>query len=181
MKERILEDLKNAMKNQDKDTLSTIRLLKGALQLEEINKKGELTEDEIIAIVSKQIKTRKESIAEFDDLYDSSNKSPHCIFLRAMPIYLTFHHINTVAPYAIDEYEDEFIRLCNKLTTDESAGYDMFHYMKQNRFYRSEEDIYRILGKKGKVKTFEQEYKAFSTGKSNIEENAERLFICQCY
>ena len=86
-----------------------------------------------------------ESIAEFDDLYDSSNKSPHCIFLRAMPIYLTFHHINTVAPYAIDEYEDEFIRLCNKLTTDESAGYDMFHYMKQNRFYRSEEDIYRIL------------------------------------
>ena len=45
----------------------------------------------------------------------------------------------------------------------------------------SDEDIYRILGKKGKVKTFEQEYKAFSTGKSNIEENAERLFICQCY
>lgn len=45
----------------------------------------------------------------------------------------------------------------------------------------SDEDIYRILGKKGEVKTFEQEYKAFSTGKSNIEENAERLFVCQCY
>lgn len=45
----------------------------------------------------------------------------------------------------------------------------------------SDEDIYRILSAKGKVKTFEQEYKAFSTGKSNIEENAERLFICQCY
>ena len=66
MKEKILEDLKNAMKNQDKDTLSTIRLLKGALQLEEINKKSELTDDEIIGIVSKQIKTRKESIAEFE-------------------------------------------------------------------------------------------------------------------
>ena len=66
MKEKILEDLKNAMKNQDKDTLSTIRLLKGALQLEEINKKSELTDDEIIGIVSKQIKTRKESISEFE-------------------------------------------------------------------------------------------------------------------
>lgn len=44
----------------------------------------------------------------------------------------------------------------------------------------SDDDIYRILNFKGKVKTFEQEYKAFSTGKSNIEENAERLFICKC-
>ena len=45
----------------------------------------------------------------------------------------------------------------------------------------SDKEIYRILGDKGKVKTFEQEYKAFSTGKSNIEKNAERLFVCQCY
>ena len=44
----------------------------------------------------------------------------------------------------------------------------------------SDDDIYRILNFKGKVKTFEREYKAFSTGKSNIEENAERLFICKC-
>lgn len=44
----------------------------------------------------------------------------------------------------------------------------------------SDGDIYRILNFKGKVKTFEQEYRSFSTGKSNIEENAERLFICKC-
>lgn len=44
----------------------------------------------------------------------------------------------------------------------------------------SDDDIYRTLSTKGEVKTFEQEYKAFSTGKSNIEENAERLFICKC-
>ncbi len=45
----------------------------------------------------------------------------------------------------------------------------------------SDEDIMRILNSKGKVKVFSQDYKAFSTGKSNIEENAERLFVCQCF
>mgnify|MGYP001063978296 CR=1 FL=1 len=75
MKERILEDLKNAMKNQDKETLSTIRMLKGALQLEEINKKQELTDDEIITIVGKQIKTRKESILEFESICVIGNEN----------------------------------------------------------------------------------------------------------
>ncbi len=45
----------------------------------------------------------------------------------------------------------------------------------------SDEDIMRILKSKGKVQVFSQDYKAFSTGKSNIEENAERLFVCQCF
>jgi len=45
----------------------------------------------------------------------------------------------------------------------------------------SDEDIIRILKSKGKVQVFSQDYKAFSTGKSNIEENAERLFVCQCF
>lgn len=45
----------------------------------------------------------------------------------------------------------------------------------------SDEDIIRILKSKGKVQVFSQDYKAFSTGKSNIEKNAERLFVCQCF
>lgn len=44
----------------------------------------------------------------------------------------------------------------------------------------SDEDIMRILSKKGTVKVFEERYKAFTTGKSDIEENAERLFLCTC-
>ena len=42
-----------------------MRLLKGAMQLEEINKKAELDDAEIINLISKQIKTRRESIEEF--------------------------------------------------------------------------------------------------------------------
>lgn len=45
----------------------------------------------------------------------------------------------------------------------------------------SDEDIMRILQKKGKVKVFTEDYKAFSTGKSDIKDNQERLFLCVCY
>lgn len=45
----------------------------------------------------------------------------------------------------------------------------------------SDEDIMRILSRKGKVKVFSEEYKAFSAGKSDIKDNEERLFLCECY
>lgn len=44
----------------------------------------------------------------------------------------------------------------------------------------SDEDILRILRGKGKVKVFSQQYKAFTTGKSDIADNEERLFLCEC-
>ena len=91
----------------DKDTLSTIRLLKGALQLEEINKKSELTDDEIIGIVSKQIKTRKESIAEFekagrDDLAIKT-KNEITILEKYLPEQLTEDEIEKLVVEAISE------------------------------------------------------------------------------
>ena len=66
MKDRILKDMVAAMKNKDKDRLSVLRMVKGAIQLEEINKKSTLTDDDVIGVLSKQIKTRKESIIEFE-------------------------------------------------------------------------------------------------------------------
>ena len=50
MRERILNDLKTAMKNQDKDTLKVIRMVKGSMQLKEIELKHELNDDEVIDI-----------------------------------------------------------------------------------------------------------------------------------
>ncbi|HDL5880946.1 TPA: DNA adenine methylase, partial [Mannheimia haemolytica] len=41
----------------------------------------------------------------------------------------------------------------------------------------SDEDIMKILSKKGKVIVFESDYKSFSTGKSDIQDNKERLFL----
>lgn len=45
----------------------------------------------------------------------------------------------------------------------------------------SDDDIMRILSKKGKVTIFELDYKSFSTGKSNIKGNKERLFLCEVF
>ena len=78
MRERILNDLKNAIKAQDKEKLMVMRMVKGAMQLEELDKKHELSDDEMIGIIAKQIKTRKESIVEFEkgkrqDLIDKTN------------------------------------------------------------------------------------------------------------
>ena len=64
--ERLNFDLKEAMKSKDSFKLGVIRLAKGAIQLEAINKKKDLSDDEVITIISKQIKMRKDSITEFE-------------------------------------------------------------------------------------------------------------------
>lgn len=79
MRNKILEDLKQAMKDRDKVKLSVIRMVKSAMQMEELNKKRELKDDEIIDVISKQIKTRNDSVKEFkkggrDDLVKSTEE-----------------------------------------------------------------------------------------------------------
>lgn len=65
MRNQILEDLKTAMKNQDKEKLAVIRMVKGAIQMSELNKKHELNDEEVIDVITKEIKSRKDSINEF--------------------------------------------------------------------------------------------------------------------
>ena len=65
----IMTDMKDAMKSHDKETLNTLRFLKSAIDLFKINNKMDRTEspndDTVIEVVSKQVKTHKESIEEF--------------------------------------------------------------------------------------------------------------------
>lgn len=66
--ETISNDMKKAMKAHDKETLNTIRLLKSAIDLYLVNNKMErntCSDEIVIDIVSKQVKTHKESIEEF--------------------------------------------------------------------------------------------------------------------
>ena len=70
---KINEDLKNAMKDADKFKLSVLRMLKSALQLESINKKHDLTDDEVLSVIKKQVKQRNDSISEFKK-YDKLDK-----------------------------------------------------------------------------------------------------------
>lgn len=119
MRERILNDLKEAMKNQDKKTLSVIRMVKGAMQMEELNKKAELTDDEVISLIAKQIKTRKESIVEFEkgnrqDLIDATNEEIE-ILNKYMPEQLSDEEINKIIDEIFEEVKPTSIRDMGKI------------------------------------------------------------------
>lgn len=75
-----------------------------------------------------------------------------------------------------------------QLINDINARYILFSYnnMETKGNDRSnakiaDSDIMRILNNKGEVKVFEEDYKPFTTGKSDIKGNKERLFLCECY
>lgn len=59
------QEMKIAMKAKDKEKLSTIRMLKSALQTEQINKGEELTEEDELTVLSREKKQRVESLNEF--------------------------------------------------------------------------------------------------------------------
>ena len=63
---KINDDLKDAMKSGDKFKLSVLRMLKSALQLEAINRKKDLEDDEVASVIKKQIKQRNDSIVEYE-------------------------------------------------------------------------------------------------------------------
>lgn len=65
MNEKINEDLKSAMKEKDTFKLSVLRMLKSALQMEQIAKKHELSDSEIANVIKKQVKVRKDSAEEY--------------------------------------------------------------------------------------------------------------------
>ena len=107
MRNQILEDLKSAMKAQDKLKLSVIRMVKSSIQMEELNKKRELTDEEVIDVISKQIKTRKDSINEFtkggrEDLIESTSKEIE-ILLTYLPKQLSEEEINNIIDKVFEE------------------------------------------------------------------------------
>lgn len=79
MYETIKEEIVKALKEKDTLKLQTLRGVKGEVDLEHINKKVEITDELLISVISHQIKTRKESITEFEkgnreDLISKTNE-----------------------------------------------------------------------------------------------------------
>ena len=65
LKSVITEDMKNAMRSKDINRLGTIRLLLAAIKQKEVDERIELTDTQVITIVEKMIKQRKDSISQF--------------------------------------------------------------------------------------------------------------------
>ena len=66
LKARLTEDMKDAMRAKDKDRLATIRLILAALTQREVDERIELDDTQVLAVLDKMLKQRRESIAQFE-------------------------------------------------------------------------------------------------------------------
>ena len=65
LKARITEDMKAAMRSGEKDRLSCIRMLQAGIKQREVDERVELDDTQVLAVIDKMIKQRKESVAQF--------------------------------------------------------------------------------------------------------------------
>ena len=65
LKDKLLKDMKDAMKAKDKQRLETIRLVRAAIQRREVDDRAELDEAGVISVIEKMVKQGKDSIEQF--------------------------------------------------------------------------------------------------------------------
>ena len=100
LSEKINSDMITCMKSKDSFKLGVLRMAKGAIQLEKINLKRELNDDEVISDLAKQIKMRNDSINEFTkanrmDLVEQNKKEIE-VLSEYMPPELSDDEINNI-------------------------------------------------------------------------------------
>jgi len=66
IKSTIVEDMKAAMRAQEKERLGTIRLIMAALKQREVDERIELNDEQVLAILNKMIKQRRDSISQYE-------------------------------------------------------------------------------------------------------------------
>ena len=67
LKKRITDDMKLAMKAKDKQALKAIRMILGAIKQKEVDDRIELDDAQVMAVIQKMVKQRKDSISQFSD------------------------------------------------------------------------------------------------------------------
>ncbi len=109
LEKRLMEDLKTSMKEKDTIRKNTITLVRAAIKQIQVDERRELTEEEIIEIISKQLKERRLSIEEFkkanrQDLIDSTSKEVE-ILLNYLPTQLTEKELEIIVEDTIEDLE----------------------------------------------------------------------------
>ncbi len=97
--------MKQAMKDKEKKKLSVIRMLKSSLQNEQINLGRELTEDEMLTVLTREMKQRRDSLQEFqkadrDDLADGVQEEIN-VLTKYMPQQLSEDEIRQLVAETI--------------------------------------------------------------------------------
>jgi uncharacterized protein YqeY len=107
LSDRLTDDMKQAMKNQDKFKLTTIRMIRAAIKNLEIDLKRPLEDTEVVDILSREIKQRKDSLQEFskagrDDLVTDLTAEIE-IISQYLPVQLTEEEIKAIVTQTIQE------------------------------------------------------------------------------
>ncbi|MFC4778525.1 GatB/YqeY domain-containing protein [Paenibacillus sp. GCM10023252] len=107
LSERLTDDMKQAMKNQDKFRLSAIRMMRAAIKNLEIDLKRPLDDNEVLDILSREVKQRKDSLQEFDkagrqDLVNDLAAEIEIIG-QYLPTQLTEEEIKAIVTQTIQE------------------------------------------------------------------------------
>jgi uncharacterized protein YqeY len=107
LKDRITEDMKTAMKAKDSERLGTIRMITSAIKQREVDERIQLDDSQVLSVVEKMIKMRKESIAQFqsggrEDLAAKEQKEID-LLQTYMPQQLSDAEVDTLIAAAIAE------------------------------------------------------------------------------
>ena len=123
--ETIIKDMTTAMKEQDKFNLSVLRMLKSALQLEKISLKHDLTDEEAMVVIKRQVKQRKDSITEYEkygktEEVENLNKEIECLS-KYLPAELSEEEINKQLDVIFDELKPESMKDMGRVMKEATA------------------------------------------------------------
>ncbi|AIQ31755.1 MULTISPECIES: GatB/YqeY domain-containing protein [Paenibacillus] len=107
LSERLNEDMKQAMKSKDKFRLSTIRMVRSTIKYLEIDLKRTLDDNEVLDILSREIKQRKDALQEFEaagrEELAASTKAEIEIIIQYLPEQLSEEEIKVIVQQTIQE------------------------------------------------------------------------------
>jgi hypothetical protein len=107
IKAKLTEDMKTAMKAKDAVRLSTIRMVNSVIKNKEIDQRHELSDEDVVAVISSSLKQRKDSIEQFkaggrQDLVDKE-EAEVAILMSYLPQQLTENEIREIVKSAVAE------------------------------------------------------------------------------
>ena len=107
LKEQLMADLKKAMKEKDTVAKNVVTMVRASILQYEKDKKAELDDDGIIEIIAKQVKQRKDSLADFtkadrQDLIETTNREIK-LLMGYLPQQLTKEELTAIVQNAIQE------------------------------------------------------------------------------
>ena len=119
LKQLITNDMKLAMKAQDKPALKAIRMIIGAIKQKEIDDRIELNDSQVLAVIQKMVKQRKDSISQFSDAGRTDlvevEKSELVIINNYMPEQLSDDEVDAAVTKAIADSGADSMKDMGKL------------------------------------------------------------------